>query len=77
MGVMVRMSLNFEGKGGCNAAPGVDVANAFVDTVLILPSSETIVLQVVDRFQPEHALEGVVELKHEPTVPEKPVSSIC
>ena len=47
------------------------VANAFSDSILILFSSEAVMLKVVYHFEPENTLESVPQLEFEAAISEK------
>jgi hypothetical protein len=51
------MSLDLESKWAGNRAPGMDIAYRLVYAVAIFASSQAIVLEVIDGFEPEHSLE--------------------
>jgi hypothetical protein len=63
MSVMIGMSLDSKSDGGAYCVPGAHAADAFVDALRILASSQAVVLEVVNHFVPEHARESIVKLE--------------
>jgi hypothetical protein len=55
MCMMIRMSLYSEGQRRADRTPWMRVINAFINSVCIFLSSQSIVFQIVHHFQPENS----------------------
>lgn len=59
---MVRVPLDSEQDRARKGVPRVHLVDGLVDTVLVLLSLETVVLDVVNQLKEEHSHAGVVKL---------------